>query len=76
MGVMLKVVPHVTEESDILMDAMPMDSIKQWTNSENPQPIISSRVANCRVQIRAGETFALDGLIKDEQFNNSERVPR
>lgn len=75
-GVMLNVVPHVTEEGDIIMDAMPIvDSIKQWTSGSNPQPIISSRVANCRVRIKDGETLAIGGLIKDEQFDTSERIP-
>jgi len=75
-GVMLNVVPHVTEEGDIIMDAMPVvDSIKQWTGGDNSQPIISSRVANCRVKIKDGETLALGGLIKDEQYKNSDRIP-
>jgi general secretion pathway protein D len=75
-GVMLNVVAHVTEEGDIIMDAMPVvDSIKEWTGGDNPQPIISSRVANCRARIKDGETLAIGGLVKDEQFNNTERVP-
>jgi type II secretory pathway component GspD/PulD (secretin) len=75
-GVMLNVVAHVTEEGDIIMDAMPVvDSIKEWTAGDNPQPIISSRVANCRARIKDGETLAIGGLVKDEQFNNTERVP-
>lgn len=75
-GVMLNVVPHVTEEGDIIMDAMPIvDSIKQWTSGANPQPIISSRVANCRVKIKDGETLAIGGLIKDEQYKNSDKIP-
>ncbi|MEK7398974.1 MAG: secretin N-terminal domain-containing protein, partial [Candidatus Poribacteria bacterium] len=75
-GVMLNVVPHVTEDGEIIMDAMPIvDSIKQWTVGNNPQPIISSRVANCRVRIKDGETLAIGGLIKDEEFNSSEGIP-
>ncbi len=75
-GVMLNVVPHVTEEGDIILDALPIvDSIKQWTGGNNSQPIISSRVANCRVKIKDGETLALGGLIKDEQYNNSDKIP-
>jgi type II secretory pathway component GspD/PulD (secretin) len=75
-GVMLNVVPHVTEDGEIIMDAMPIvDSIKSWTVGDNPQPIISSRVANCRVRIKDGETLAIGGLIKDEEFNSSERIP-
>ena len=75
-GVMLNVVPHITEDGYILVDAMPIvDSIKQWTTGENPQPIISSRMAHCRVRVKDGETFVIGGLVKDENIESSDQVP-
>ena len=75
-GVMLNVVPHITEDGYILVDAMPVvDSIKQWTTGANPQPIISSRVAHCRVRVKDGETFVIGGLVKDELIQSSDHVP-
>jgi len=75
-GVMLNVVPHITEDGYILVDAMPVvDSIKQWTTGDNPQPIISSRVAHCRVRVKDGETFVIGGLVKDENIESSDHVP-
>lgn len=75
-GVMLNVIPHITEDGYILVDALPIvDSIKQWTTGANPQPIISSRVAHCRVRVKDGETFVIGGLVKDEAIDSSEHVP-
>ncbi len=58
------------------MDAMPeVNSIKEWTVGENPQPIISSRMTHTRVRIKDGQTFVIGGLIKDEQRETVSRVP-
>jgi general secretion pathway protein D len=73
-GVMLNVIPHITEDGYILVDALPIvDSIKQWTTGSNP--IISSRVAHCRVRVKDGETFVIGGLVKDENIQSSEHTP-
>jgi type II secretory pathway component GspD/PulD (secretin) len=75
-GVMLNVVPHITEDGYILMDTMPIvDSIKQWVGADNSQPVVSSRVAHCRVRVKDGETIAIGGLMKEEKYNSSEHVP-
>ena len=59
-GIVLTVIPHITENGDILMDAMPeVNSIKGWTTGDNPQPIISSRTTHTRVRVRNGETFVI-----------------
>ena len=75
-GIILTVVPHITEDGYVLMDAMPeVNSIKEWTLGENPQPIISSRMARTRVRVKDGQTFVIGGLIKDEQRETVSRVP-
>lgn len=75
-GIILTVIPHITENGDILMDAMPeVNSIKGWTSGENPQPIISSRTTHTRVLVRDGETFVISGLIKDEEHETESGVP-
>jgi len=75
-GVMLNVIPHITDDGYILVDALPIvDSIKQWTTGANPQPIISSRIAHCRVRVKDGETFVIGGLVKDEAIGSSDHVP-
>ena len=75
-GISLTVIPHITEDGYIIMDTMPqVDSIKDWTRGENPQPIISSRVAHTRVRVKDGETFAISGLIKDEKNKNASGIP-
>ncbi|MDQ1328810.1 MAG: hypothetical protein QG641_2096 [Candidatus Poribacteria bacterium] len=75
-GVMLNVIPHITDDGYILVDVLPIvDSIKQWTTGASPQPIISSRVAHCRVRVKDGETFVIGGLVKDENIQSSEHVP-
>jgi len=75
-GIVLTVIPHITEDGYILMEARPeVNSIKQWTTGENPQPIISSRVAHSRVRVKDGQTLVIGGLIKDEQRETVSRVP-
>jgi len=75
-GIILTVIPHITEDGNILMDAMPeVNSIKGWTSGENPQPIISSRTTHTRVRVKDGETFVISGLIKDEEHETESRVP-
>lgn len=75
-GVMLNVVPHITEDGYIIMDTMPIvDSIKQWTGVDNSQPVISSRIAHCRTRVKDGETVAIGGLMKEEEYESSEHIP-
>lgn len=75
-GIILTVVPHITEDGYILMDAMPeVNSIKEWTSGESPQPIISSRTTHTRVRVKDGQTFVISGLIRDEQHETESRVP-
>ncbi len=75
-GIILTVIPHITEDGYIIMDAMPeVNSIKEWTSGENPQPIISSRTTHTRVRVKDGETFVIGGLIRDEQHETESRVP-
>jgi type II secretory pathway component GspD/PulD (secretin) len=75
-GISLNVIPHITEDGYVIMDAMPqVDSIKGWTAGDSPQPIISSRVAHTRVRVKDGETFAISGLLKDEKTNTRSAIP-
>ena len=75
-GISLSVIPHITEDGYVIMDAMPqVDSVKGWTAGDQPQPIISSRVAHTRVRVKNGETFAISGLIKDEKTDTRSAIP-
>ena len=75
-GISLSVIPHITEDGYVIMDAMPqVDSVKGYTTGESPQPIISSRVAHTRVRVKDGETFAISGLIKDEKTDTRSAIP-
>ncbi len=75
-GISLSVIPHITEDGYVIMDAMPqVDSVKGWTAGDQPQPIISSRVAHTRVRVKDGETFAISGLMKDEKTDTRSAIP-
>ena len=77
-GISLYVIPHISEDGYIIMDATPqVDSIKGWTTGAegSQQPIISARMEHTRVRVRDGETFAIGGLIKDEQTENKSGIP-
>lgn len=73
-GISLTVIPHVTEDGYIIMDVLPqVDSVKSWT--EQNQPVIASRVAHTRVRVKDGDTFAIGGLIKEEQTDRKIGIP-
>ncbi len=75
-GISLTVIPHITDDGYIIMDAMPqVDSVKGWTGGEDSQPIISSRIAHTRVRVKDGETFAIGGLIREEETETRSGIP-
>jgi general secretion pathway protein D len=77
-GISLSVIPHISEDGYIIMDATPqVDSIKGWSTGVggSQQPIISSRMAHARVRVKDGETFAIGGLIKEEQTESRSGIP-
>ncbi|MFC1717199.1 secretin N-terminal domain-containing protein [Candidatus Poribacteria bacterium] len=77
-GISLSVIPHISEDGYIIMDATPqIDSITGWTTGVggSRQPIISSRMSHTRVRVKDGETFAIGGLIKDEQTESKSGIP-
>jgi general secretion pathway protein D len=72
-GVSLNVIPHITEDGYIIMDVTPQaDYIKEWRGDN---PVISTRMANSRVRVKDGETFAISGLIKEEDKKSKSGIP-
>jgi len=72
-GISLSVIPHITEDGYIIMDITPqVDYIKEWRNAN---PVISTRMANCRVRVKNGETFAISGLTKEEDKKSKSGIP-
>ncbi len=74
-GILLTVIPHVNEDGYILMEASPqIDSLKGEVSPGAP-PIISSRLAHCRVMIKDGQTLVIGGLMKDETTEIIRKIP-
>jgi len=74
-GILLTVIPHVNEDGYILMEASPqIDSLKDEPTPGAP-PIISSRLAHCRVMIKDGQTLVIGGLMKDETTEIIKKTP-
>jgi len=74
-GILLTVIPHVNEDGYILMEASPqIDSLKEEVVPGAP-PVISSRLAHCRVMVKDGQTLVIGGLMKDETSEEISRIP-
>ena len=74
-GIVLTVIPHINEDGYILMEASPqIDSLKEEVEPGAP-PIISSRLAHCRVMVKDGQTLVIGGLMKDETNEEISRIP-
>ena len=75
-GIILTVVPHISEDGDILMEiSAQVDSLKEDTKDNTVPPVISSRVAHSRVRVAHGNTLAIGGLTKEETVESISGVP-
>jgi len=76
-GISLSVIPHITEDGYVIMDVTPqVDYIKEWIKGGTQSyPVISTRMANSRVRVKDGETFAISGLIKEEDKKSKSGIP-
>lgn len=80
LGIKLKVVPHINENSDIVVEIAPeiSDFVRYDTldaSSGIVAPVFSSRQANTKVMIKDGETIFIGGMIKENIIDSKKKLP-
>ena len=75
-GISLKIIPHVTENDYVLLSiTTSVSAITGFTGPDNDRPITSERRADTKIMVKAGDTAAIGGLIKEDEFINYKKVP-
>jgi general secretion pathway protein D len=78
-GIILDVTPHINPDGLVTMDVAPeISSISDSSvtiQAGVAQPIINTRQANSRVQVRDGNTIVIGGLMQDQKTQTVNKVP-
>jgi len=75
-GISLRIIPHVTENDYVLLSiTTSVEAITGFTGPDNDRPITSERRADTKIMVKAGDTAAIGGLIKEDEFINYKKVP-
>jgi len=80
LGIKLKVMPHINEKCEIVVDLIPeiSDLVRYDTiDAKNGivAPVFSSRQANTKVMIKDGDTIFIGGLIKENVVDKKNKMP-
>lgn len=73
----LVVVPHILEGDLVMLELRPVvEEITGWQDGAQGQklPIISSRTADTRIEIKDGETAVIGGLLKDKTISTTKKI--
>ena len=75
-SISLKIIPHVTENDYVMLSiTTSVAAITGFTGPDNDRPITSERKADTKIMVRQGDTAAIGGLIKEDEFINYKKVP-
>lgn len=75
-SISLKIIPHVTENDYVMLAiTTSVAAITGFTGPDNDRPITSERKADTKIMVKAGDTAAIGGLIKEDEFINYKKVP-
>ena len=77
-GVSLEINPHITESNKVFISVKPEVSVvsEYFETADGARyPIIETRNAETNVRVTSGETIAIGGLIKEEEYKNMRKVP-
>ena len=76
-GLTLRLTPHINQDDYVKLEIY--QEIKQMVSAtvsqEGPIPTTTVRQAKTTVVVKNGQTVVLGGLIQDDKFLNSQRVP-
>ena len=80
LGIKLKVIPHVNDRDEIVVELAPeisdflrYDSLD--ASSGIVAPVFSSRQANTKVMIKDGDTVFIGGMIKENIIDSKKKLP-
>lgn len=78
-GIILDVTPHINPDGLVTMDVAPQissisDSNVQIANGVT-EPIVNTRQADSRVQVRDGQTVVIGGLMQDQKNTTVNKIP-
>lgn len=74
-GVALLCRPRVTDNEVTLRVHPTVSFIKRFTGRNDDVPITSSREAETVVRLKDGETFAIGGLLREDEINTIQKLP-
>ncbi|HZL34639.1 MAG TPA: secretin N-terminal domain-containing protein, partial [Tepidisphaeraceae bacterium] len=78
-GIILNVTPHINPDGLVILDVSPQVSqltgVTVPTGNGGSAPIISSRSASSRVQIRNGNTIVIGGMMQDQKTVTVTKIP-
>ena len=75
-SISLKIIPHVTENDYVMLSiTTSVAAITGFTGPDNDRPITSERKADTKIMVRQGDTAAIGGLIKEDEFINYKKIP-
>ncbi|MDD5422255.1 MAG: secretin N-terminal domain-containing protein [Candidatus Omnitrophota bacterium] len=80
LGIMLKVVPHVNDKDEIVIDLTPQisDLLRYDTLDKSSgvvAPVFSVRQAKTQVMVKDGDTIFIGGLIKENIIDTRKKLP-
>lgn len=76
-GVMLKVIPHISQDNTVQMEVTPTFSrLTGFTNGANPQPIIDKREAQTTVRVANQQWLVIGGLRQRTAVKDDRAVPK
>ena len=80
LGIKLKVVPHINEKDEIVVELTPeiSDFVRYDTldaSSGIVAPVFSSRYANTKVMLKDGDTIFIGGMIKENIVDGKKKLP-
>ncbi|MEW6380839.1 MAG: type II secretion system secretin GspD [bacterium] len=76
-GLTLRITPHINQDDYVKLEIyQEIKQIASTTISQaGPTPTTTIRQAKTSVVVKDGQTVVLGGLIQDDKFDNSQRVP-
>lgn len=76
-GVNLEIRTRLIREGEVMIDLKPeVSSINEWVETGGMRyPQVTTKRAETTVRVNDGETFALGGLISEEELENIRKVP-
>ncbi len=78
-GIILDVTPHINPDGQVILDVAPeISSLSDLSLAISPgvqEPVINTRSAESRVEVKDGQTVVIGGLMEDRKTSTIDKVP-